>query len=728
MLTEIQTAGRMSISKKQKLTIHRTNFYRPKHIEITCLAFDDNCKLALVKQSSTHEAKLTEDLSFIEIYTVRPSFTPKLVQTITEYESITAVFFLNTKTLLTVSKQQTINFFSLKKGIKTATSITDYGPILCAKFCPKQKLLFTGTGYGYVAIYSIAADDCTVTPVSRLQKVNAPINSLDFSVQTDVEVSSQSKSNQTSTRVLRSTKRKRATSSDSDSDDAEDTHHDDEGLDKLNLTIYGSSLTGIVVWDYRSKTIVETLKVGKKLCQVPVLITMNNGDIVSGDTSGKITIFDRKSLTCRQTAQILNGSITSIATNSSNSLLVVSGRDPTLVVLKRDKKVNEDFVVFEKIDLHQREVTSIKFVSKNDLFTSSLDGVLARLKVRGRTGKALTLDRVKLLHHHNHNIKYDQTEMLIQYDRSLVIWKLPQAGQDTSDSKLQEPVKHLLLKTRKHIHASTFNDKWIAYSTLNNIHIFDRSKAKIRPCKLKSKLPGCHLLELYAKGTKLVACSGCSLYLVDLVDSIVSDGAVDESPIFRVVSEINLKHNIKAVVDMKPSNSLVVNCGPGGSNLLWHFSIDDGATKPLNQLLRLKLSEVHEIVHISYPNSENPIIHVFTCRDQLLKISLNDDKQLTRSKFDSQPKVVGLPENEYIVGLISLDENFCILYSSRKLIKVDTNSNEVVNEVSDYSYILSLNNKVFDSDSKLALVELKSDDYTRMLPPIEKQPLKKFGQ
>lgn len=706
------------LKPKQKLTIHRSNFYRPRHLEVACLADDENCKLAIVKHVSQKSSnRPSTPTSILEIYTFRPCFAPKLVGTIIEQETIKAVFFLNSKTLLTVSLESTINLFSIRKGIKTKSLLTDFGPITCAKFDSTQGILFTGTGYGYIAAYRVDVEASIIEPLKKMQKVKAPIESLDAFPTSLSEFEQQSI--QVSRPQLRSGKRKRRTSSSGEESDDETTKTEEEQI-KFDYTLYGASSEGLTIYNYHKKTILDTLKLGRGSCKVTFVMTLSNGDFVVGDTKGKVTIYDKVSQTSRQTAQVLDGAINCIATESQkNNLLVVSGKDPILVVLKRDETEDGNFVIFEKIKLHHSEVTSIRFVSRKDFFTASKDGMIARFRVHNKQTKKLSLDRMKLLHHYSGYLKFHKSEMLIQDDQSLIVWKLPDASID-SKAKVADcviegaPVKHLLLKARKYVHAATFSRNWIAYSTQRGVHLFDRSGDKIRLCKINTKLANCHRLQICANDTRLLACSGNHVYLIDLTSPLPID-TTREFSVFPVVASCNLKSRIYVLEEVGSTNSVVMSCGPG-SNILWLFDIEQGSEKPLKQCVRVKLRN-HEIIHISHSGQKNRVFNVFTSGEQLLKLDLDqEDKTVINTRLDEQPRVVGLPEGECVIGLLTLDTNNCLLYSSEKIFKVDLNLNKVVNEVSDYKYIMSMNNQLFENRENLALVELKPEHYLKMMP------------
>lgn len=729
MLKKIDEENNMS-KPKQKLTIHRSNFYRPRHFEIASIADDGNCKLAIVKHV-THKNSNRErgPTSFIELYTFRPCFAPKIIETIIEHETVKDIFFLSSRTLLTVSLEATINLYSVQKGTKTASLLTDYGPIVCARYDAKLGILITGTEYGYIASYRVSHEKSTIEPLSKMQKIKAPIMSVEFfpTPLNELEASTHVESIKPR---LRSSKRKRkASSSDEESD--EDSNKTAVERPEFNYTLYGASNEGLTIYNYQKKTILDTIKLGKGSCKVTFVKVLNNGDFVVGDSTGRITIFDRITQTSRQTAQVLTGTVTCIAiSNTKSNLLVVSGKDPTLVVLKQDETTEGKFVIFEKIELHHSEVTSIRFVTGKDFFTASRDGILARFKIRSAQKAGLSLSRVKLLHQYSRYIKFHESEMLIQDDQSLIIWRLPSIdAQDRPKGESFEsaPIKHLLLKARRYIHAATFSRRWIAYSTQRSVNLFDKSGDKVKLCKISTKLPNCHILQICENDTKLLACSGQYLYLVDLTNTLSTETSNDIS-VYPVVSSCNLKSRINVLIDVGLTNSLVVSCGPG-SNVLWLYDIAEGTDKPLKQCARHKLCN-HEITHISHSGQRDKVFNVFTSNEQLLRLDLSqDDTTLIVSKLDEQPRVVGLPESEGIIGLITLSENYCLLYSSERIFKVDMNSNGVVNVVSDYKYILSINNKLFEDSDQLALVELKSEDYMKMIPALEGSSSKsKFSQ
>lgn len=709
-----------------KLSIHHSNLFQPKPPAITNVAIGFNEEYLAVTRRHTSNIDSQQPLTTIVIYRMGPNLVPKIIFTMIEHEELTGVVWISTKLILTVSKQQQINLYNIKMGLKTLSVITDYGPILCMKYVAREALLFTGTEYGYIATYRISSS--SIEPLDKMVKINGPINSIGLKINSKKKVKLIKKDEAASP----PTKKHKTKGTENSEDEATDESEDDEPIDNLNVDIYGACRGEVIAWDYHKKTIVDTIHVGEDSnSNVLSILVLNNGNIVTGDSNGIVSIFDQHTYTCRQSTKLLQHGVLSLAKDSKGLRILASGEDPAIIVLKRDKSQIDNFIIFEKIELHTHDVTAITYVRKNDFITCGADGLIGLYKIH--KAEKLTIEKFTTIPDYSNNVKFSGDEIMLQYDKELVVWKLPRDEKIPDHDNLEKipklnPVKLLLLKSRTFIHSSAFNDKWICYSTKKDLHIFSRSKKELISYRPDKKLPGCTLTELCFGGNYLAACAQGTLFLIELIEQQIENGTIDKASWkCRVIVEREIGPALRSLVDFKSMNALVALCGILSSTV-YTFKLNLESEKLLEKVKRISFKQ-REISFITYNGAvaEDLNIYAFTNRDQVFKFdpSSEDSKGIV-SRLEVQSGVEGLPSRACILGMIVVSEDYCILYGSDQMYKIDLAANKVVNQNTNYSYIIKMDNSTFDDAHQVALVELTPADYRANLPLVK--PRKKFGQ
>lgn len=724
MLQELDQNTTMTEEGKDKFMIHHANVFHPKSLAIRCMT-GRNGDLMAVSKDYREMGETNQPLSILEVYRIYPKFAPKLIQTFINYETVTGIAWASPKLLLTVTTEQTINLWSLRKGNKCKSIQTDYGPISCMKYSEKHGLLVTGTEYGYSAVYKVCLKENTIELQSKMVKIPNKIQTIDIGFRLNESVTVKLLKPASDEPKVQSRKRKRKHTVE-ESDDEVDPK-EEKFLSSTEVTIYGATSNEVVVWDYHKKSILDTIHVGDDSCQVLSLSALMNGDILVGDSKGCLSLFSHTTFTCRQTLKVLESSVLCIATNDLEDTILVSGKEPAIVTLRRQEAIGEEILLFERIETHIYHVTCIVFSTRTEFFTGGLDGFMIKYKLVENNG-TLTLKKNITLPDYQNHIKFSRKEMMIQYDRSLVIWKLPDYESIeiplAQDKDMPKPVKIKPLKAGTHIHSSAFSDKWISYSTEENVHIFDR---KLQPYYLDKELPDCNLLVLCSNSRYLAACSGHDLYIIDLG----GDQSTTNSPVEGRTTEFKVvKHTLKSIarhaINLESQNMLIIGCGPSKSTI-YTFTFNSTSETILEKIANFSISH-HEISFMTYNSAveDDSSIYIYTAKDQIVKLDTNKSAVAdVFTKFDKCESVQGLPDDANILGMIFVSKDHCILYDNHRMFKIDLVTNKVVNQRTDYDYIIKMNNSVFDKVDQIALVELTPDDYKKALPNLKQ--LKKFG-
>lgn len=727
----------MAEARKQNLTIHRSNLFHPTPLGITNLALSPEKTLLAVTREHVSKEKVNAPLTIVQIYQVFPNLCPKPLQSIVEYESLVGITWVSPKMILSASREQTINIYKSRDGSKVATTMTDYGPILCMKYHQEENLLFTGTEYGYVAVYTVDLVHKKVELLSRMVKVSGKICSIDYVCKQKQIVQVEQSKPKPGKR-----KRKQTDSSDDEAGELDEDELPKEAnfLDSHDITIYGACDRSVIVWDFHRKTIKDTVNISlNSNCRVLSVLALKNGDFIAGDSTGTINIFDAESLTCKQTMNILRSGVSCLTTDARNSDLVVSGEDPTIVTLKSNKQ--GDFVLFDNMQVHTHLVTSM-LVTKKGLLSGALDGRL--IKFEKQHGKGLS--KIITLPDNTDKIKFAKGEMLVQGEKSLTIWRLPPPTNSNSPRKAQaslekdpdhvRPVKLLLVRARTFIHASTFSDKWVSYSTKNDLHIFDRTVEGLKSYRPEQKLPNCNVLELCSSDQYLAAASQRYLFLIDLEKSKVDEVPMDVEGDQRkteareaksIVQKLHLKSSIRQVLNLESMGLLVIACS-SPKNYIYIYKFQPKSDTSLVRQAKFCLGD-RGISFITYnsTNKRDSNIYVYTTCNRLIRMDLKKPVANLSSQVENQDRIDELPENASILGMVIVSKEHCILYDNDRIFKLDIKSNRIVNMISNYKYIMRMDNFAFQKLDQVALAELTPNDYNSLLPKCAILP-KKFGK
>lgn len=702
------------MAEKHELQIHCTNEFHPKPLGITHLALNSGKGLiAIVRKLYCKNDQENLRVRYIEIYRMLSKLV--LVHSFVEYDQVTGIEWLSKDVLVTVSLEQTINVYSIKTGQKIFSTITDYGPISSMKLSLGQNLLLTGTEYGYVAAYRIGEKNKSVEPINKMVKINGPVSFLDIHITLN-----DGKKPETRAKVIanKPTKRKRATTSDGESESEEDEDDSvNEYLSDSEILIFGASGGDVVVWNYHKKTIIDTVHIGEDI-SVNALLTLSNGEVVVGDSSGTVSVLDTSTLTCRYSTSVLETEVLCLTKSFDENSLLVSGQDSAIIIMQRDKSNRDEYRLKEKIEAHTNRITSLCFWSKKGFLSGSLEGFLSRYK----RGKENRLKRETIGPHFSDKITYFDGEMMIQNHKSLEIFKLLKTDRNNSNPAELTNIelnRVLRIKSKNHVQSCVFNDKYIAYSGPHMLIVFHRdSPDKTTHLHADESLQRCTNLKLC--GNYLVACSNNDLTVIEL------DTKHKDVVACRVVCKHSLKSIVQKLLYVERTSQLVVSCGPI-KNLIYRLDLNPESAEPFSILDCVSLQD--ERISFMVPGLNRNYEYIYTDTDKILRMNvtttLNESK--IQKRLSGKSSVQGLPKDAHVLGMIILTKDHGILYDSNCMYKIDLNSNEIVNHSSNYNQIVTMDNLAFGDPQDVALAELSPDDYRSVLPSVGLPKKKPFG-
>lgn len=675
----------------QEMIMHRLQLFNPKYnyritnidlffasILVTRDISDPNI---LVKNKME---KVRHDVNMIELYTCNPQFSPRYLTSIIVHENITSIHRLIYNMFVTTSKQGNISLYDVSMGKSVKTIITDYGSILCSHFDRKTGYLFTGTEFGYVAVYNVddKEEKNRIECIAKMPKSNGPIQHITVDVvqKKDVDHKANTQKRKTIMASRRDRLRRKKLKINQvledtvngkekvvEGEDSEDESEDDEeaneyvGFDQqpeftdFDITVYGSSGFEMHAFDFQKKRVIETMRISSgvsnrdKTCQIETLLTLADGNIVVGDSHGNINIFDRKTFTIRQTISVMDGPITNSSLSADPRRVLLTGLNRTILLKRND---DGNYVINEVMQLPLGRLQSATFMSKLDFVVGCEDGSLVHFKqdmqlVSRKPHKKAVLIRSVCMPPFGNYIKCSDHHVMLQHEVQLSMWSLPREMSDKfeqSDIDALKPHHNLILKTKKYIHSSSISENWVCYSTQNALHIFHRSSTSSqdfpKTIKVNEKITNCHLLQITNDEKYLIACVYNEIILLEL-NAVYADrnpDVVDESSSDCTVID-RLTINYRCIEMLNPeTNFLLLKTGPiNDSHVICGIRLtesehDDTKVK-LNLVYSLR-SNPHHIrfmyhnPYLTTRNEDSP--------DRSKSKKRTKKKQLTQEKVDNR--------------------------------------------------------------------------------------------
>lgn len=725
----------MAVKPKETIKIHRTNLYEPIAEGVSHLAINP-CSdlLAVTKHHTTPDCQIDQNLTIIEILELHRDGNPSSLEQLVEYSHIRGLTWTSNRHLLTVDYEKTINVYDVSSGEKIFSLITDYGPIICLSYCAELKLLLTGTSLGSVVVYEVADDGKSVVFFRHMTRTFDQVQNLDLSFRKN---DSSHEKDRTCLAKKNGISKKRVSESSDESEEDEINITVTNTLGEYTITIYGTVQGRITAWDFHRGTILDSFSaVGDELSQCSSLLILDDGSIVTGDTSGVLSIYDDKSFTCRQSLKISEGAIVCLTKNQQETSLIATGIDPTIMLLKRDKLDKSNYILFEKSVVHQCPVSCARFSRKKEFFTAGLDGYIVCHKIRKGDGGRKTHQRSITLPNFGNNIYFSQNEMLFQRRRALILWRQPIDGENVGDNnKINSTKKLLQVKAGTFVHCSTFSDKWICLSTHKSFHIYERTGGKLVEfvCDRDPKVTGRHTMLICCDNECLVAGIGRKLYIIQLpVQKVKSRTrtckvAAQENPSCEVITEYNLEGTIQQLQYLPNVNQLVVVSGIPRRHLqtftLKTGQLNDIKPKCLGTIIKPILFVANNLTD---PKDKN--LYIYGSKKQIATLELNKKwNSETLAQLTYIDAFSDRSKDMVALGLTVLARNRCILYDNYRLYEVNLEENKTQDLDTNFPYIITVGTMIENKTLKyLTIVQVPPDDYLASLPKIN-QPVKKFG-
>lgn len=735
-----------TLANRDHLAIHSTNVYQPPKFAATTMAASPNRVFLAACRVRLAQGLTSVPFSKLDIYDISSKGQPRFLYSIIEEEDITELAWLDEKHLISVSKQATINVYSISLGVKTKVMTTDYGPITSMKYSIQDNLLVTGTEFGYAVGYHIMESGNLIACDKKMVKINGIIWGIDFHVKPrdipmQVSITKEAKKPKQSSR-----KRKRTESSEEEeeSDDNQEDEHasEDEFLATSDVTIYGAcSNNKAVIWDYHKMKILDSVTLEN---DVLCVLALKNGNFVIGDSGGNLGVYDNLSFTCRQSERILESSILCLARNTRNSIVLASGQESIITLLKTDASSDsqDEYILFEQIKDHSDRVNCAIFTSKKEFFTCSDDDLVIKFRTSKSDGRR-RLKRFVLKPNHQSRIICGINEVMTITGASLNVYDINADTHFRSEletyptqQSLPAPKRTCLVKTFAYVHAATFDNKWICYSTKKGITILGRPGLD-RLSKPSENLPNCHILKLCQSGRYLIAGQQKKIIITKLSDSVAEPDQGDEvNQVASWVGKKNLQEKLFAtnhkmsvqetifvgkfkgmvrdILYQQSDEQLIISCGTT-RHFLYILQLPRTEQGCNGVAASVKVNHVHKIrlptsplshLALNYHDALDSNLYIYTLRNQLIKCDVRSKSLRTDlPKLIAESTYVSNISRETIVqGLVILSRSHCLVYDTNRLLKLNIDNNEIVNETADYDNINTVSNTIFKQSEEILIV------------------------
>jgi hypothetical protein len=725
---------------KTHLAIHSTNAYQHLNYVVTTMAASPKKLFLVARRACISQEFQDTPLSKLDIYDINVKGHTKFAFSIIEYEDITGLAWFDEKHFISVSIQAAINVYSVKLGLKTKVYTTDYGPIMSMKYSLVDNLLVTGTEWGYAVGYKISDSGNLIECDKKMTKVNGPIRSIDFHVrpcEVPMEIDQPKLEKKQKPKAPSLGKRKRSESSEESG--CEETDQEDDSaqfnfLADKNITIYGACNNRVVVWDYHKMRNLDSVVLDFDACCV---LALENGNFMVGDAEGYLGLYDNESFTCRQNERISNSPILCLARDSKHSVILAAGHEPIITLLKCDltSEAKDEYILFERIKDHSAQVNCALFTSKKEFFTCSDDDLIIKFRI-SKSGGMRKLKRFASKTNYQSQIHCGVNEIMYICGKSLHIYTIdtnPQSKPELESYPLRlslpEPKRNCVIKAYAYVHAAAFDDKWICYSTNRGITIIDRP-GLCEVSKPSEDLPSAHFLKLCQSGRYLVAGQQKKLTITKLSYEYTEQEleeqrirntsgkekrlyADNKSNVYETLFVRKLGGMVRDVLYQQQDERLIVSCGIM-SHSLYILQLPQGSNENGNALAD-KFDIIHRLrtpcsplsyFSLNYHDLNDRNLYIYTTRNQLIKCDTKDKSLRTKltKLIQEHGKISNLPREKNVQGIVVLSKKHCLIYDSNYISKVDTDSNEIVNETARYDDINIVSNTIFKQPEEILIV------------------------
>ncbi|KLU88707.1 hypothetical protein MAPG_07692 [Magnaporthiopsis poae ATCC 64411] len=347
--------------------------------------------------------------------------------------------------LFSIGGGPTITEWDLAKGKARKHASGQHGDIWCLGLQPAAQgqnpsRLVAGTGDGCLALYSIEDDDL------RLQRilVKSPSKKIHF-----VSIAFQSR----------------------------------------HIVAIGCSDASIRVYDIRNGSVVRKMTLGRDLAggSKDVIVwcvkTLPNGDIVSGDSTGQVCIWDGKTYTQAQRIQSHSQDVLSLAVSANGSVIVSGGMDKKTVLYKRMASQNGRWAKVFHRRYHAHDVKAMAAFEGRGMSVVVSGGsdacpVIIPLREAG-------LENHRTLPHLPQAVPVasaPEARIVVSWwGREVQVWRLPERTPDPVglDSELEGPrppkvLKRMLIKGNSDITSASIssNGSLLVISTTAELKLF----------------------------------------------------------------------------------------------------------------------------------------------------------------------------------------------------------------------------------------------------------------
>lgn len=266
-------------------------------------------------------------------------------------------------------------------------------------------------------------------------------------------------------------------------------------FDKTGQHLVTGSVDVLRVWDVNSGHVIHKMTTGrtekKKETVIWSILVMNDLQIASADSRGRLTFWDGKLGAQLESHQCLKADALCLAVDSEERTIFVSGIEPTvcsynMTTIKRDNQEMRKWVKTKSYYPHTHDV-KVLTVYRDNVISGGLDGNLCF--TTHASLEKFYLQYAPFLQRPT-AVLTDNRLVLLKYPNYLELWRLGAA--DTSGDKQMDgmrseagknqlamstsPVKLIELLSRSQellVSASVSpNGKWLTYSTSTHIRLF----------------------------------------------------------------------------------------------------------------------------------------------------------------------------------------------------------------------------------------------------------------
>lgn len=643
--------------------VHRCRFYKTELYSINCLSYNEQLqKVAILRKRIRRTMKVgVDDQIKIEIWSLKNNIA-FLEQTIhddpKDSSQIESLSWSRNGKLYSCGLNSYLNAYDLQNENIAHKICVNSSALWCMNFNNNQDLIAVGTENGHAVLVRVFEDSF---------QFEALLNNF-------------------SKRIL-----------------CIEWFYPENGDTKL----VGGSIDNIVIWDVKSKNILESIRIGNTNVVVWCIKVLSNFTIIAGDSKGVTSFWNGKLATKNCAFNSHNADVLTISVSDDERMVCSAGVDPKVVLFEKNLNKTGQWLPSTTRKPHTHDIRSLLII-KDSLFLS------------GGVDSFFSINSFKQHHNYSHlsnfSHKMDIAEArskkyaLVSYEKQLQLYILGTPKQEVHPDgddlrensfevkrlKLNDPnVRLMEIESRTVIITCALNPRFLAYSHYGEIKVYSWDESGLIKVDKPIKSVGAVRKIVITEDDFILACYGKCLDVFK----------IDEKTILNVMN-----HRFNGRVHdfaVSTGKTIAVSLDDDDNSLIIQNYDSSEVLKSVNNPVlpsTMKFDKDNKL-WLAYPNALIMKFDTekleFTENYQLLNMKMNQNQDTKKFNLHWPIKQIAFMKK----GLLFSNDNYLCCLNTEK---------NFVTKADQYRHVLYMNN--FNHSDQLTIFEAIEESIFHQLP------------